>query len=132
LKHARKISFESRIVTVKNDIANVCIVQGQNGKAIKEINSVKAYANKSYRIAVPQILIRLAKIYISQKDLTKADKILDNALKIAKNEKWQRDVAEAYIVKSEIAKINKDQQKVAKYEKLAHAIISKLKIGDRE
>lgn len=91
---AKKAGYIARIVTVTGDIANVYIAQGKNKEAEKQLLSVLEDAEREYRMAVPQLHMRYAKMKIKEGDMNSAEKSLTEAMSVAKKEGWKRDQAE--------------------------------------
>jgi tetratricopeptide (TPR) repeat protein len=59
---AKKDNFYQREITLGGDIANVYIAQRKYSKAIQIISKNLKLAKKSYRVSVPQLYLRRAKI----------------------------------------------------------------------
>lgn len=97
---ARKCEFNERVCTLKGDIANVYIGQGEYVKARKELEDSYEYAKSNYRHSVPSSLIRLARLFsldeYLEKNLDKSEEFLNKALDVVKLEGWRRDEAEVY------------------------------------
>jgi tetratricopeptide (TPR) repeat protein len=105
---AKRANYTARIVTVTGDIANVHIANRDFSEAEKQILSVLQEAESQYRMAVPQLHMRLAKLRIHEGDNTSAVKSLKEALKVAEKEGWERDKAEIYETWADAVKNRKD------------------------
>jgi tetratricopeptide (TPR) repeat protein len=108
LKKAEKIEYERRIMTVKDDMANVYIETEETDKAKDLLLSLKKKAKKGNEFAMPQILLRLARVEFIKNDLEKAKEYIEESMNLSKQRGWKRDIAEA---REALASIYKEQNK---------------------
>jgi tetratricopeptide (TPR) repeat protein len=108
LKLAEKIGYERRIMTVKNDMANVYIETGEVDKARDLLLSLKKKAQKENEFAMPQILLRLARVEFIENNLEKAKEYIEESINLSKQKGWKRDIAEG---REALARIYKEQNK---------------------
>ena len=97
LETAELCNLEKRVITLSGDVANVYLKQGPGMLAKAEIilkeNIVRA--EKSYLVAVPQMYLRLAKIYsIKYEDFKEAKENVLKGLEYAEKYNLKRDIAE--------------------------------------
>ena len=118
---AEKDHFYQREITLGGDIANVYIAQKKFSKAIQIISKNLKLAKKSYRISVPQLYLRRAKIYFEERDIKKAVNDIQECIYISKKEGWFRDLGEAYEAMGDVLKENGDP-KFKQYYKKAEKI----------
>jgi tetratricopeptide (TPR) repeat protein len=111
LTKAEKIQFDKRVITIKNDIANLYIETDKTNKAKILLKELKRKSKKIYKLAYPQVLIRLAKLEYETKSYEKAKKYLYEALDFVKQNDWKRDIAE---VREELAFVYKEEGKLVK------------------
>lgn len=95
LKKSEDIGFKKREITVKNDIANIYIEKEQLAKAKNILLSIKAEAEKEHPLAVPQVLLRLARIEYLQNEDERSSAYIEQAIDFSRKKGWKRDVAEA-------------------------------------
>ena len=95
LKKSKESNFKVREITLIGDIANVYIAQNKLKKAKNLLLTIKDDAKKYYEYAVPQIILRLGRIEYLQSNNKRAKAHVLEAIQIAKDNKWKRDVAEA-------------------------------------
>ena len=96
IKVARKHNIAKRVITVTGDIANVYLNKGSEGVALGLLKKLLPEAKGSYRVAVPQIYIRIGKIYLESKECKKAEENFKKALDYAQEESLVRDIGESY------------------------------------
>lgn len=121
---AKKDNFYQREITLGGDIANVYIAQRKYSKAVQIISENLKSAKKSYRISVPQLYLRRAKIYLEKNELEKAVKDIQKGIDVSKKEGWFRDLGESYEAMGDVLKkMNHDEYK--KYYKEAEKIYLK-------
>jgi tetratricopeptide (TPR) repeat protein len=108
LKLAEEIGYERRIMTVKNDMANVYIETGEVDKARDLLLSLKKKAQKENEFAMPQILLRLARVEFIENNLEKAKEYIEESINLSKQKGWKRDIAEG---REALARIYKEQNK---------------------
>lgn len=116
--------FYQREITLGGDIANVYIAQKKYFKAIAIISKNLKLAKKSYRISVPQLYLRRAKIYFQTGDVKKAVNDIEKGIDISKKEGWFRDLGEAYEAMGDVLK-EKGDTKFKQYYKKAEKIYMK-------
>ncbi len=114
---AKKDNFYQREITLGGDIANVYIAQRKYSKAIQIISKNLKLAKKSYRISVPQLYLRRAKIYLEQGNLEKAVKDAEKGIDVSKKEGWFRDLGESYEAMGDILKAKNDEKYKSYYRK---------------
>jgi tetratricopeptide (TPR) repeat protein len=108
LKKAEKIEYEKRIMTVKDDMANVYIEMEEIDKAKDLLLSLKKKTEKEHEFVMPQILLRLARVEFVKNNLEKAIEYIEESMKLSKEKGWKRDIAEA---REALARIYKEQNK---------------------
>jgi tetratricopeptide (TPR) repeat protein len=108
LKKAEKIEYEKRIMTVKDDMANVYIEMEEIDKAKDLLLSLKKKTEKEHEFVMPQILLRLARVEFVKNNLEKATEYIEESMKLSKEKGWKRDIAEA---REALARIYKKQNK---------------------
>ncbi|MBI2357099.1 hypothetical protein HYV12_03565 [Candidatus Dojkabacteria bacterium] len=101
IRFAKKSKFINRIITISSDIANVHIARGSYGKAELYLRKIEKEAKIRYKIAVPQILLRQANLLKLQGKNDAAIDVLEQALRVSRNENWKRDIAEVLLPLSE-------------------------------
>ena len=114
---AGKDNFHEREITLNGDIANVYIAQRRYSKAVNVISKNLKLAEKSYRISVPQLYLRRAKVNLYSKEFEKAVKDVQKAVDISEKEGWFRDLGEAYEAMGDILKEKGDSGCKGYYEK---------------
>lgn len=100
LVHAKKAKFYARMATLLGDLANKYIDLGRYRDAEKALKEDVNLSKKYHRHSYPNALVRLSYLYYLPKnprrDLKKAWKYAQEALRVAKKEGWGREVADAY------------------------------------
>lgn len=114
LDFAKKSHFYQRVITVSADISNVYITQRKYNEALKTLTKYTNLSKEKYRIALPQIHLRKAKIYFQLKDIDNAKESVNKAISISKREGWVRDLGEAYEMMGDICENDKS---IEHYEK---------------
>jgi tetratricopeptide (TPR) repeat protein len=132
---AKESKFYQRVCTVNGDIANVYIDQKKYDEARKKLEEGYEDAKVNYRHSVPSSLIRLVRLYslddYEGKDFKKAEKLLEEALKVTQSEKWRRDEAEVYDGLYRLYLIQDDMKKADMNGKKAVEIYKELGMMDR-
>ncbi len=108
LKKAEKIEYEKRIMTVKDDMANVYIETGEIDKAKNLLLSLKKKAEKEDDFTMPQILLRLARVEFINENLEQSKEYVEESIKLSKKRGWKRDIAEG---KEALSRIYEKQNK---------------------
>lgn len=111
LEISKEIGYRQREITVKNDIANVYLEQEKLDRAKNLLLSIKTEAKKDCQLALPQVLLRLARIEYLESNDNRAIAYTEEALKFAEKKDWKRQIAEA---KEALAFIYKRQGKEKK------------------
>lgn len=93
--YAKKTQFIERRTTILNDLANVYISQKQFIKAEKVLKKQLQIAKKLYKITVPQVYLRLSRLYVEKNEYKKAIYYAKKSMFLAEKENWQRDFAES-------------------------------------
>ena len=126
LDDANKINFIPRILTIKNDIANVYIEINDLEQAKETLLSIQQDAETTYRSAVPQVLMRLAKIEFGELNYDKVKEYLEKSISISEKEGWKRDIAEAREGLARLYKVTEKTTKAQKEIQLAYEIYIEL------
>jgi tetratricopeptide (TPR) repeat protein len=111
LEMSKEIGYRQREITLKNDIANVYLEQKKFDKARNLLLLIKTEAKEDYQLALPQVLLRLARIEYLESNDSRAIAYTQEALKFAEKKDWKRQIAEA---KEALAFIYKRQGKEKK------------------
>jgi tetratricopeptide (TPR) repeat protein len=89
-------------------MANVYIETGEVDKARDLLLSLKRKAQKENEFAIPQILLRLARVEFIENNLEKAKEYIEESINLSKQKGWKRDIAEG---REALARIYKEQNK---------------------
>lgn len=95
LKTAQKVSFKERVVTVLGDLGNLSMWRKDFRKAEEYFQKAAQRAKRYYRHAYPSSLLRLGRLYLATGDLGKAKKFAEQSLRVAEEEGWEREKADA-------------------------------------
>jgi len=95
LKTAQKVGFKERVVTVLGDLGNLSMWRKDFRKAEEYFQKAAQRAKRYYRHAYPSSLLRLGRLYFSTGNLRKAKKFAEQSLRVAEEEGWEREKADA-------------------------------------
>jgi tetratricopeptide (TPR) repeat protein len=118
LKKSEDIGFQPREITVKNDLANVYIEQNKLEQAKELLLSIRKNAKENYKHAVPQIILRLARIEYEQNNYDQSKEYIKEAIDMSEDMGWKRSTAEAREALARIyEKEKKDRSKSSELKK---------------
>jgi tetratricopeptide (TPR) repeat protein len=118
LKKSEDIGFQPREITVKNDLANVYIEQNKLDQAKELLLSIRKNAKENYKHAVPQIILRLARIEYEQNNYDQSKEYIKEAIDMSEDMGWKRSTAEAREALARIyEKEKKDRSKSSELKK---------------
>lgn len=100
LRAARRAGNKEREVTILADIGNVYLWRGKFEVAEKYFREALRKAECFYRHAFPSTLLRLGLLFANPKnpaqDLKKAEEFCQRSLRVAEEEGWKREQADAF------------------------------------
>ncbi|MDD3474601.1 MAG: tetratricopeptide repeat protein, partial [Candidatus Dojkabacteria bacterium] len=131
LDESEGINFIQRCITVKNDIANVYIEMDHLDKAKETLLSILQDAKDNYKSAVPQVLMRLARVELEELNYLKVKRYLREVISISKKEGWKRDMAEAREGLAQLYKVTGKPKRTMKELKLAYEIYQELGLSEK-
>jgi len=127
LKTAQKIGFKERVVTVLGDLGNLLLWRRDFRKAEEYFQKAARRAKRYYRHAYPSSLLRLGRLHRLTGDFKKAKKFAEQSLRVAEEENWEREKADALEVLGDIQLGLGEEAKVKKRYTQALKIYRKLK-----
>jgi tetratricopeptide (TPR) repeat protein len=92
---AEDAEYVRREITILNDMANIYIYKGHYFNAEKKLRLVLEKAEANYRIALPQVYLRLGKMYMDRDEFEKSKEYIDKALESAKELGLKGDIEES-------------------------------------